>query len=312
MMRDERVAGSMTTTVADEVLAYQLAPARFPRPVRGVLTFARRKPVAFLSALVLVFVCVMALFAPVLATHDPNRQDLSARLADPSSEHWLGGDELGRDVYSRLLYGGRISLGAGLGATGLGVAIGVLLGLVSGYAGGKSDMVIQRIMDAVMALPPLILLMVLAMTMDQNFRNVVLAIAVFVTPGAARVVRGAVLSLKEMTYVEAAHSIGASPMRVAFRHILPNTMAPVIIIASITVGSVIIIEAALGFLGLSVRLPQASWGNMLNQGAQQYMEQAPLMALVPGIAIGVTVFAINLFGDGLRDVLDPRLRGKGR
>jgi peptide/nickel transport system permease protein len=276
------------------------------------MSFARRKPIAFLSAVVLVVICGMVLLAPLLVSHDPNRQDLGARLADPSSEHYLGGDELGRDVYSRLLYGGRISLGAGLGATAIGVAAGVLLGLVSGYAAGKPDMIIQRIMDAVMALPPLILLMVLATTLDQNFRNVILAIAIFVAPGAARVVRGAVLSIKEMAYVEAARSLGASPTRVAMLHILPNTFAPVIIIASITVGSVIIIEAALGFLGLSVRLPQASWGNMLNQGAQQYMEQAPLMAVVPGIAIGVTVFAINLFGDGLRDVLDPRLRGKGR
>lgn len=299
-------------TLAEEAIAYRPQQARTPRAVRASLSFARRKPVAFLSAAVLFVVCVMVLFAPVLATHDPNRQDLGARLASPSSEHWLGGDELGRDVYSRLLYGGRISLGAGLGATAIGVACGVLLGLVSGYAGGKVDMVIQRIMDAVMALPPLILLMVLATTLDQNFRNVIFAIAIFVTPGAARVVRGAVLSIKEMAYVEAARSLGASPGRVAMRHILPNTFAPVIIIGSITVGSVIIIEAALGFLGLSVRLPQASWGNMLNQGAQQYMEQAPLMAVVPGIAIGVTVFAINLFGDGLRDVLDPRLRGKGR
>lgn len=298
--------------LAEEALSYQPPRAHAPRPVRLVLSFARRKPVAFLSAVVLAVICLMVLLAPLLATHDPNRQDLSARLADPSSEHILGGDELGRDVYSRLLYGGRISLGAGLGATAIGVAAGVLLGLISGYAAGKVDMVLQRIMDAVMALPPLILLMVLATTLDQNFRNVIFAIAIFVTPGAARVVRGAVLSIKEMAYVEAARSLGASPARVAMRHILPNTFAPVIIIGSITVGSVIIIEAALGFLGLSVRLPQASWGNMLNQGAQQYMEQAPLMAVVPGIAIGITVFAINLFGDGLRDVLDPRLRGKGR
>jgi ABC-type dipeptide/oligopeptide/nickel transport system permease subunit len=173
-------------------------------------------------------------------------------------------------------------------------------------------MFIQRVMDAIMALPPLILLLVLATTLDRNFRNVVLAIALFVMPGAARVVRGAVLSLKEMAYVEAARAIGSTPQRIIFRHILPNTFAPVIVLASITVGSVIIIEAALGYLGLSVRLPQATWGTMLNAGAQQYMEQAPWMAIAPGAVIALTVFAINLFGDGLRDVLDPRLRGKGK
>jgi peptide/nickel transport system permease protein len=139
----------------------------------------------------------------------------------------------------------------------------------------------------------------------------VLAIALFVTPGASRVVRSAVLSIKEMPYVDAARALGASPGRLAFRHILPNTFAPVIVIASITVGSVIIIEAALGYLGLSVRMPQATWGNMLNAGAQQYMELSPWMAIAPGLAILLTVFSINLFGDGLRDVLDPRLRGKG-
>jgi ABC-type dipeptide/oligopeptide/nickel transport system permease subunit len=257
-------------------------------------------------------ICTLVLLAPIVATHDPNRQSLGDRLADPSTEHYLGADELGRDVFSRLLHGGRVSLGAGLGATLAGVALGVFFGLVSGYAGGFVDMIIQRVMDAIMALPPLILLMVLATTLDRNMRNVIIAIAIFVTPGAARVVRGAVLSLKEMAYVEAARALGASPPRIIFRHIMPNTFAPVIVLASITVGSVIIIEAALGYLGLSVRLPQATWGTMLNAGAQQYMEQAPWMAIAPGAAIAVTVFAINLFGDGLRDVLDPRLRGKGK
>ena len=175
--------------------------------------------------------------------------------------------------------------------------------------GGWVDMTLQRIMDAIMALPPLIFLMVISTQLSPSFRNVVIAISIFVTPGAARVVRGAVLSIKEMPYVEAARSLGASPPRIVFRHIMPNTFAPVIILASITVGSVIIIEAALGFLGLSVRLPQATWGTMLNSGAQQYMEQAPWMAVAPGVAILITVFSINLFGDGLRDVLDPRLRG---
>jgi ABC-type dipeptide/oligopeptide/nickel transport system permease subunit len=300
------------TALSDEALVFRPAEQRVPRPLRLVWSFVRRKPIAAASAAILLVICTLVLLAPIVATHDPNRQSLGDRLADPSTEHYLGADELGRDVFSRLLHGGRVSLGAGLGATLAGVALGVFFGLVSGYAGGFVDMIIQRVMDAIMALPPLILLMVLATTLDRNMRNVIIAIAIFVTPGAARVVRGAVLSLKEMAYVEAARALGASPPRIIFRHIMPNTFAPVIVLASITVGSVIIIEAALGYLGLSVRLPQATWGTMLNAGAQQYMEQAPWMAIAPGAAIAVTVFAINLFGDGLRDVLDPRLRGKGK
>ncbi|MFN0148411.1 MAG: ABC transporter permease [Dehalococcoidia bacterium] len=281
-----------------------------PRWIRWCTMFTRRKPLAAASAVILIIICLMAILAPVLETQPPNEQNLSDRLAPPSLDHPLGGDELGRDVWSRLLHGGRVSLGAGLGATIIGVGLGVLFGLVSGYAGGFLDLVIQRVMDAIMALPPLVLLMVLGSTLDQNFRNVMIAIAIFVAPGTARVVRGSVLTLKEMSYVEASRAVGATPSRIIFSHILPNTFAPVIVITSITVGSVILIEAALGFLGLSVRIPQATWGNMIFSGAGKW-ELAPRLALVPGIAIIVTVFAINLLGDGLRDVLDPRLRGKG-
>lgn len=300
------------TAIPQEQVAFPRRAGARPRILKGILSFARRKPVAAVSAVLLIIITLMCVFAPVLATHDPNRQDLLSRLAAPSGTHYLGADQLGRDTFSRLLYGGRISLGAGLGATFIGVGLGVLIGLLSGYAGGWVDLVLQRFMDAIMALPPLVLLMVLQTTLDANVRNMIFAIAIFVAPGASRVVRSSVLSIKEMPYVDAARSLGASPTRVAFRHILPNTFAPVIVIASITVGSVILIEAALGYLGLSVRMPQATWGNMLNSGAQQYMETSPILALVPGFAILITVFSINLFGDGLRDVLDPRLRGKGR
>jgi peptide/nickel transport system permease protein len=257
-------------------------------------------------------VCLVAILAPAIAPYAPNEVDLSARLASPSGRHWLGTDEFGRDVLSRIMHGARVSLAAGLGAAGLGTAAGVLFGLLGGYLGGFIDLVIQRVMDALMSLPPIILLMVLATVLSPSLRNVVFAIAIFVMPSASRVVRGAVLAEKEMAYVLAAQSIGAAPKRVMARHVLPNVVAPIIIIASISVGSAIIIEAALGFLGLSVRPPAATWGTMLNTGAQTYMEQAPWLAVAPGLAIGVTVFSINLLGDGLRDVLDPRLRTGGR
>jgi len=282
-----------------------------PRWLLWLRSFASRKPIAAASAVVLIVICLLAILAPVIQKQPPNEQNLSERLAEPSWAHPLGGDELGRDEWSRLVNGARYSLGAGILATAFGVGVGIIIGLISGYAAGVVDLILQRIMDAIMALPPLILLMVLGSTLDQNFRNVIFAIAIFVSPGTARVIRGSVLSIKEMAFVEAARALGASPPRLVFRHILPNTFAPVIVVTSITVGSVIIIEAALGWLGLSVRIPTATWGNMLNTGSQKW-ELAPILALAPGLAIVTTVFAINLLGDGLRDVLDPRLRGKGK
>ncbi len=298
------------TAVAEELGTS--SPWRWPPVLRVLLQFGKRKPVSAVAGLVVVFACLMSLFAPWLAPYGPDDVDLIARLKGPSSGHWLGTDQFGRDILSRVMYGGRTSLTVGLGATALGVGTGVLFGLLSGYAGGVLDLVIQRLMDAVMALPPIILLMVLATTLSPSLRNVTIAISILVTPGAARVVRSATLSVKEMPYIEAARATGASAPRVVFLHVLPNVVAPIIVIASITVGSAIIVEAALGFLGLSVRPPTSTWGNMLNTGAQTYMERAPWLALAPGAAIAITVFSINLLGDGLRDVLDPRLRGRGR
>jgi peptide/nickel transport system permease protein len=297
-----------------ELATGQLNPPierRQSRTLAWIASFARRKPLSAAAAVILIAACVLALLAPVVTTHNPDIGSLGERLESPSMSHLLGTDEQGRDEWTRIVYGARSSLTVGLGAAVIGTVIGTVFGLLSGYLGGITEMAIQRVMDAIMALPALILLMVLHMVLGPNLRNVTLAIALFIIPSAARVVHGAVLSTKEQVYVEAARSIGSSPLRVMFRHILPNVMAPVIIVISITVGSAIIIEAALGFLGLSVAPPAATWGNMLNAGAQSYMERAPWLALAPGIAIGVTVFSVNLFGDGLRDVLDPRLRGRG-
>jgi peptide/nickel transport system permease protein len=276
---------------------------------RGVLRFIRRNPVATISGLVLLAIVLVVVFAPVFAPYAPNHQSLLDRLKGPSSRHLLGTDEYGEDVLSRLIYGGRVSLTAGLGATALGTAIGTLLGLISGYVGGWTDLIIQRVMDAIMALPGIILLLVLATILSPSLKNVVIAIAIYITPSSARIVRSAVLTVRYNAYIDAAQSIGASPVRMIAQHILPNVVAPIIIVASITVGAAIIIEAALGFLGLSVPPPTATWGNMLSRGSQEYMERAPWLGLAPGIAIALTVASCNLFGDGLRDILDPRLRG---
>jgi ABC-type dipeptide/oligopeptide/nickel transport system permease subunit len=274
--------------------------------------FTRRKPLSAVAFVVLVVVVLLAVFAPFVTGYDPDIGNIRDRLQAPSRDHPLGTDEQGRDVWTRLVYGARMSLAVGLFATAVGTICGVALGLISGYSGGVVDMGIQRVMDAVMAIPPIILLMVMASVLSPSLRNVVIAVALYVTPGAARVIRGATLTIKEQQFIEAARSMGANPHRVVFRHVLPNTWAPIIVLASITVGGAIIIEAALGFLGLSVALPTATWGNMLNTGAQNFMEQAPWLALAPGIAIALTVFSVNILGDGLRDVLDPRLRGKGK
>lgn len=295
-------------TIAEELLVS--GDTRWAAGVRIPFRFAKRKPLPAAAGVVVLAVCFLALFAPSVAPYGPNDIVLTDRLKGPGSNHWLGTDQFGRDVLSRILFGARVSLAAGLGATAIGTGIGVVVGLVSGYVGGLVDLCAQRVMDAIMSLPPIILLMVLATVLSPSLRNVVLAISILIMPGAARVVRGATLTTKEMTYVEAAHAMGASPMRIVFRHVLPNVVAPIIVIGSITVGSVIIIEAALGFLGLSVAPPAATWGNMLNVGAQSYMERAPWLALAPGVAIALTVFSINLLGDGLRDDLDPRLRGR--
>jgi len=295
-------------TIAEDL--FIPAGTKWPTGVRIPLRFARRKPLPAAAGVVVLVVCLLAVFASIVAPYGPNDIVLSARLQGPSSDHWFGTDQYGRDVLSRILFGARVSLAAGLGATAIGTGTGVVVGLVSGYVGGFVDLCAQRVMDAIMALPPIILLMVLATVLSPSLRNVVLAISVLIMPGAARVVRGATLTTKEMTYVEAARAMGASPLRIVFRHVLPNVIAPIIVIGSITVGSVIIIEAALGFLGLSVAPPAATWGNMLNVGAQSFMERAPWLALAPGVAIAVTVFSINLLGDGLRDELDPRLRGR--
>lgn len=291
-----------------EFALWELMPQRRPLPLR-FLSLARRKPLGAISLAIIVFLAFVAIFADVIQTHDPIRTNTRERLLRPGAEHWFGTDQFGRDIFSRIVQGTRISLTVGSLATLLGTFGGSLIGMVSGYFGGRIDMVIQRFMDGVMAFPFLVLLMVLALILGATVTNLIWVLAIAIIPSANRIVRGATLSVKENTYIEAARTIGAGPLRILTFYILPNVAANIIVIASITLGVAILAESGLSFLGLGVKPPTPTWGNMLASDARRYLEQAPYLAWFPGMAITITVLAFNLLGDTLRDILDPRLRG---
>ncbi|MCL0066358.1 nickel ABC transporter permease subunit NikC [Thermodesulfovibrionales bacterium] len=258
--------------------------------------------------LVLIFIAVLA---PFIAPHDPIEQNLEHRLLSPNTEYLLGTDNLGRCILSRLIHGTSVSLQIGVMVVGIAAFVGVTLGLVAGYRGGLIDELIMRIVDILLAFPGIILALVIAGILGPSLFNVMLALAVVGWTSYARVVRGAVLSVKEKEFVEAARALGAGEARIMFRHILPNVMAPVIVMATLGMAHVILAAAALGFLGLGAQPPTPEWGSMLNDG-RAFMRTAPHLTIFPGLAIMVTVLAFNFLGDGLRDVLDPRLKGMMR
>ena len=259
------------------------------------------------AAIMLVFVFA-AVFAGFISPYDPIRTDSSLSLALPSQAHIFGADQMGRDIYSRIIYGARISLAVGLGSTALGSLFGVILGLTSGYLGGWVDLVIQRIVDVLQAVPLLVLALVMAAALGPALDNTIVAIAIPLIPYTARVIRSNTLSLREQPFVEAARAVGMSEFRIAVRHVLPNTLAPLIVIATAQLGAAILTEASLSFLGLGVPEPHPSWGRMLSDSAAEYVRTAPWLVIFPGVAISLAVFGTNLFGDALRDILDPRLR----
>lgn len=258
---------------------------------------------------ILGLVCVAALGAPLLAPYAPNDQDYLALTQGPGGAHWLGTDDLGRDVLSRLIYGSRVSLQVGIIAVGIALTIGVSLGLLAGYAGGFVDTVITRFTDAVQAFPGLILALAITAALGPGIGNAMIAIGFVSTPAIARLTRGQTLSIREREYVEAARVLGAPPLRIMARHIWPNVTAPIIVQATLLIASAIVTEASLSFLGVGVQPPTASWGAMLRTGSQ-YLEVAPWMGFAPGVAIFLTVLAFNFVGDGLRQALDPRLGGR--
>jgi peptide/nickel transport system permease protein len=295
------------------VLTHQVAPPReraLPqRLLHHLWAFTRAKPLGAFGALIILVMIFMAVFDPWIGTQDYQRISARQKLQSPSAEHWFGTDQIGRDLYSRIVYGARASLYVGFMGTLIGVGIGSLIGLVGGYFGGKLDLVLMRIVDAIQAFPGLILALAIVAAAGPGLTKAFLAISITLIARPARVVRGSVLAAKAQPWVEAAHTVGAGDLRIMFRHILPNVFAPIIVLASLVLGIAILIEASLSFLGLGVQPPTPAWGSMLNQAVALHFEQHPYLALIPGAAISLAVFAFNLFGDALRDVLDPRLRG---
>ncbi len=280
-----------------------------PSLPKSLTNFARRKPLGAASGLVLLGLLLVAVLAPWIAPRDPQETNAAFKWAKPGGELLLGGDQLGRDVLSRLIHGARISLYVGLVSVGVGITGGTLLGIFSAYLGGKSDLVLQRLVDALMAFPPIILALGLMAARGASINNVVIALVAVLLPGATRVVRAQALSIKELDYVLAARAIGASSWRIMLRHMLPNVAATCIVLSTITLGYAIVVEATLSFLGVGIPPDVPTWGGMLTLGATRYVEVAPWLAIFPGVAIAVVVFAVNLLGDALRDVLDPKLRG---
>jgi peptide/nickel transport system permease protein len=277
-------------------------------PTREALRRLRRDHMAMAGAIFLVLVALVSLMAPVLAPHDPIETNLSMRLAPPGTPGYpLGADELGRDMLSRLVWGGRISLLIGFSAVMVAMIVGVVIGLLAGYFGGWSDSVIMRLIDILMAFPAILLAITIVASLGPGLRNAMLAVSIVGIPYYARIVRGNTLSLREQEFIQAARVTGAPKTRIMFRHIFPNTMAPLIVAATLDVGWFIMAAAGLSFLGLGAQPPTAEWGVMLSTG-RQFVRNAPHLSILPGTAIFLVVLALNFLGDGLRDALDPRLR----
>ncbi len=275
----------------------------------GPLRALMENPVTGVAVVILLLMSFVAIAAPLLAPQDPSAIDAFNTLANPSAGHWLGTDQSGRDVLSRLIYGTRISLPVGLISVSIAFAVGVPLGLVAGYRGGLLDSLIMRMMDGILAFPSIMLALGIIATLGPGLPQIMIAIGFTSVPVYARVVRAQVLSLKQQDFVTAAIAIGASTRRILFRHILPNTLAPLIVQGSLGMAFAILSEAGLSFLGVGVQPPTPSWGGML-QSAVARIYEAPWLSVYPGVAIVIVVLALNLVGDGLRDALDPRLRGR--
>ena len=283
-------------------------PSALSRWLAAARQFCRARTLGAVGAAVIVVMFAVALLAPVLAPYDPEAVDFAAMLARPSLAHWLGTDSFGRDVLSRLIFGSRTALMVGFGSSVLGATLGAILGVGSAYFGGRVDLYVQRVMDVFLSFPLIVLALALVAILGNSIPNLIMAIMVPMIPRSALVIRSSALAIREMPFVDAARAAGFGHARIVLRHMLPNVMAPYLIMLTAFLGQAILAEASLSFLGLGVQEPTAAWGLMLRGAAVEFAETAPWMAIFPGLAISLSVFAFNLFGDSLRDALDPRLR----
>ena len=285
-------------------------PAKSQSWLISVLDLTRRQPLGAAGALIVIGMIFMAIFADFLAPFDPVVNNFEMMHVAPSAEHWFGTDQFGRDVLSRIIFGARTAMLVGFVSAFIGATLGLVLGVASAYFGGVFDLIFQRIMDVFMAFPLIIMALAVVSIFGTGVENLIIAITIPFVPRCARVVRSSALAIREIPYVDAARALGYSHRRIILRHMVPNVMAPYLIMITAFVGQAILLEASLTFLGLGVQEPTPAWGLMLQGGAEEYAESAPWMAIFPGLAISLAVFGFNLFGDALRDVLDPKLRAQ--
>jgi peptide/nickel transport system permease protein len=266
------------------------------------------RPVVIFGFVVIFLLVLAAIFAPLISPYDPNLPNLKENLQQPSLKHWLGTDNLGRDVVSRLIFGTRVSLMVGFVSVGVATVVGVNLGLLAGYFGKWLDAIVMRIIDGLMMIPPIILALVFAAVLGGGLKNVMIAMGIALTPSYCRLMRGQVLSIKQADYILMSHAIGSKDLRIMIKHIVPNCLPPLLVLITLNLGGAILAEAALSFLGIGVTPPTPAWGNMVFNG-QRYVFKYPILSFAPGVCIMLVVLAFNMIGDGLRDALDPRLRG---
>ncbi len=271
-------------------------------------TLLRKYPLGAAGALVVVVMIFLAVFANFLSPYDPESNDFEHMLTPPGLQYWLGTDQFGRDILTRIIFGARTALFVGFSCAIIGATVGLVFGVASAYFGGRFDLIFQRIMDIFMAFPLIIMALAVVSIFGTGTQNVIIAITIPFIPRCARVVRSSALAIREIPYVDAARALGFTHARIILRHMTPNVMAPYLIMLTAFVGQAILLEASLSYLGLGVQEPTPAWGLMLQGGAEEYAESAPWMAIWPGIAISLAVFGFNLFGDALRDALDPKLR----
>lgn len=295
----------------DRTIKKSGSPNRIANVLRGLWHFCRQKPLGALGGFIVLGLLIMAVFAPWIAPYQYDETIRGARMKAPGAQFWMGTDNLGRDVYSRVVYGAAVSVTVGFGAVLLANVLATVIGITSGYFGGAYDICVQRVVDAWQSFPFLVVILSLMAVLGPGLLNLILALGVLGAAAGSRVIRGTTISVMQNTYVEAARALGAGHLRIMLRYVLPNVAATIIILATIGLGAAILAESALSFLGFGVPPPYPSWGAMLSGSGRSFMYRAPWMAIWPGAAISLAVFGFNMLGDALRDVLDPRLRGGG-